>query len=136
MPLKVREVIRLQEKNGWRHVRRNGDNRVFRSADGRITVISGGTPRGCPAWDIPRYLEANWNRGAEAMTRTYSLVIEGDSGSYSAYVPELPTILVTGTSIDDLSSRAIEAIRVYWESLQAERSPTSLVREIEVELQS
>jgi hypothetical protein len=30
------------------------------------------------------------------MTRKYSLVIEGVSVGYSAYVPELPTILVTG----------------------------------------
>ena len=33
------------------------------------------------------------------MTRKYSLVIEGVSMGYSAYVPELPTILVTGRSV-------------------------------------
>ena len=70
------------------------------------------------------------------MTRKYSLVIEGDSNGYSAYVPELPTILVTGTSIDELTSRASEAIRTYWEELQIDRSPTSLIREIEVEFQT
>jgi len=47
------------------------------------------------------------------MTRKYSLVIEGDPAGYSAYVPELPTILVTGRSIDELTTRAIDAIRVY-----------------------
>ena len=34
------------------------------------------------------------------MIRKYTLVIEGDSAGYSGYVPELPTILVTGSSID------------------------------------
>jgi predicted RNase H-like HicB family nuclease len=68
------------------------------------------------------------------MTRTYSLVIEGAPGSYSAYVPELPTIIVTGRSIDDLTERARDAIRVYWEAVSTDRSPTSTVREIEVEL--
>jgi predicted RNase H-like HicB family nuclease len=68
------------------------------------------------------------------MTRTYSLVIEGSGGSYSAYVPELPTILVTGRSVEELSGRASEAIRVYWQTVNAERSPTSMVREIDVEL--
>jgi len=68
------------------------------------------------------------------MTRKYSLVIEGDSAGYSAYVPELPTILVTGGTMEELISRAQEAIRIYWESLGAERSPTSTLREIEVEL--
>jgi predicted RNase H-like HicB family nuclease len=68
------------------------------------------------------------------MTRKYSLVIEGDQAGYSAYVPELPTILVTGQSIDELTSRAMEAIRLYWSAVREDRSPTSQVKEIEVEL--
>ncbi len=68
------------------------------------------------------------------MTRKYSLVIEGDSSTYSAYVPELPTILVTGQSLEELTGRASEAIRIYLEAVSAERSPTSTLREIEVEL--
>lgn len=68
------------------------------------------------------------------MTRTYSLVIEGDESGYSAYVPELPTVLVTGTSIEEISFRAGEAIRLYWETLRSDRSPTAQLREIEVEL--
>ncbi len=34
-------MIRILEKAGWRHVRTSGDHRVFQSADGRITVVSG-----------------------------------------------------------------------------------------------
>jgi predicted RNase H-like HicB family nuclease len=68
------------------------------------------------------------------MTRKYSLVIEGAPGGYSAYVPELPTVLVTGRSVEELISRAAEAIRVYWECTRTDRSPTSMLREIEVEL--
>jgi predicted RNase H-like HicB family nuclease len=68
------------------------------------------------------------------MTRKYSLVIEGQRGSFSAYVPELPTIIVTGSSVEELTERAAGAIRVYWESVKPDRSPTSILREIEVEL--
>lgn len=68
------------------------------------------------------------------MTRKYSLVIEGDFSGYSAYVPELPTILLTGQSLDELTARASEAIRVYWDAVSTDRSPTSTIREIEVEL--
>ena len=68
------------------------------------------------------------------MTRKYSLVIEGSAGSFSAYVPELPTILVTGRSLEELTASASEAIRLYWESVSIDRSPTSMLREIEVEL--
>ena len=68
------------------------------------------------------------------MTRRYSLVIEGDQSGYSGYVPELPTILVTGQSMEELTARAKEAIRVCWRTLEADRSPTSQIREIEVDL--
>ena len=65
------------------------------------------------------------------MTRKYSLVIEGDSTGYSAYVPELPTIVVTGASLEE--AFATEAIRLYWETVHCDPSPTTLLREIEVD---
>ena len=68
------------------------------------------------------------------MIRTYSLIIEGDGASYSDYIPELPTVLVTGSSIEDLTARAKDAVQLYWETLHTDRSPGSTVREIEVEL--
>lgn len=68
------------------------------------------------------------------MTRRYSLIIEGDAAGYSGYVPELPTILVTGRSIDELTERAKEAVRIYWEAVNTDRSPAATIREIEVEL--
>lgn len=68
------------------------------------------------------------------MKRTYSLAIEGEPGGYSAHVPELPAILVTGVSLDELTARAVDAIRLYWETVHTDLSPTSMVREIEVEI--
>jgi predicted RNase H-like HicB family nuclease len=43
------------------------------------------------------------------MTRKCSLVIEGDEAGYSAYVSELPTILVTGRSMEKIIARVIDA---------------------------
>jgi predicted RNase H-like HicB family nuclease len=68
------------------------------------------------------------------VTRTYSLLIEGDESGYSAHVPELPTILVTGQSIDELRIRAAEAIQLWWESMEPAASSTALHTEIQVEL--
>ena len=68
------------------------------------------------------------------MKRSYSLAIEGEPGSYSAYVPELPAILVTGRSLDELTARARDAIRLYLETIRGDVSPTSMLREIEVDL--
>ena len=68
------------------------------------------------------------------MTRRYSLAIEGEPGSYSAYVPGLPAILVTGESLNELTARAAEAIQLYWETVRTDLSPASILQEIEVEL--
>ena len=68
------------------------------------------------------------------MTRKYTLLIEGDESGYSAHVPELPTIVVTGESIDELTRRAAEAIQLWWETDRVGASPTALRTEIEVEL--
>jgi len=54
------------------------------------------------------------------MNRKYSLIIEGDDAGYSGYVPELPSILVTGRSIEELTACAKEAVRLYWETLQTD----------------
>lgn len=68
------------------------------------------------------------------MTRTYSLVVEPSETGYAAYVPELPTILVTGRTMGELTQRAEEAIRMYLEEVRRDAPPTSVVQEIEVEL--
>jgi len=68
------------------------------------------------------------------MTRRYSLIIEGDANGYSGSVPELPTIVVTGKSMDELITSAQEAVRIYWEAVLTDRSPGATIREIEVDL--
>lgn len=68
------------------------------------------------------------------MTRTYSLVIEGKDGRYSAYVPELPTILVAGKSIEAIKVSAAEAIQIWWEETQSATPPDALRSEVDVEL--
>ena len=61
-------------------------------------------------------------------------MIEGDESGYSAYVPELPTILVTGKSVEELTRRAYEAIQLWWEYSQPTPSPAAFRKEIQVEL--
>ena len=41
MAVKVRELIKILEDAGWRHVRTTGDHRIFKNSEGHITVISG-----------------------------------------------------------------------------------------------
>jgi predicted RNA binding protein YcfA (HicA-like mRNA interferase family) len=41
VPLKVLEVMSLLERHGWSHVRTTGDHRIYKNAEGRVTVVSG-----------------------------------------------------------------------------------------------
>jgi predicted RNase H-like HicB family nuclease len=68
------------------------------------------------------------------MIGKYSLLIEGDESGYSAHIPELPAILVTGRSVEELTRHGADAIQIYWESVQADASPTAFLKEIEVEI--
>ena len=43
------------------------------------------------------------------MVRTYSLIIEGDAAGYSAYVPDLPGCIATGTTEAQVRHRIQEA---------------------------
>jgi hypothetical protein len=52
------------------------------------------------------------------MTRKYSLWLK-------------PTILITGSSQEEIDTLATEAIQLYWETVHCVPSPTALVREIE-----
>ena len=45
------------------------------------------------------------------MTRKYSLIIEGDVSSYSAYVPDLPGCITTGATLPETKKSMAEAIR-------------------------
>jgi predicted RNase H-like HicB family nuclease len=54
------------------------------------------------------------------MIQKYSLIIQGDNDGYSGYVPELPTILVAGRSMEDLTVHVRESIQLYLETLCAE----------------
>jgi predicted RNase H-like HicB family nuclease len=56
-------------------------------------------------------------------------------GGFLADVLELPTILVTGKSVEELTQRATEAIQLHWETTTRDgMSSTAFRKEIEVEL--
>ncbi len=66
------------------------------------------------------------------MTRKCSLIREILEAT--AYVPELRTILVIGHSLDEISEGATDAVRLFWDTVRTDLSPTSMLREIEVDL--
>jgi predicted RNase H-like HicB family nuclease len=68
------------------------------------------------------------------MTRTYTLVIDGEPGAYGAYVPEIESILVTGKTIDEITSRARTAIQMYREHVGDAPPSSIMLRTVDVEV--
>lgn len=53
----------------------------------------------------------------------YAIVIESAGDNYSAYVPDLPGCVATGSSIEETESEIREAIRFHLEGLRADNLP-------------
>jgi predicted RNase H-like HicB family nuclease len=53
----------------------------------------------------------------------YAIVIEGEPGDYSAYVPDLPGCVATGDSIEETTDEIREAVRFHIEGLREDSEP-------------
>lgn len=53
----------------------------------------------------------------------YAIVIEKAQGNYSAYVPDLPGCVATGTTIEEIEQQIKEAIAFHLDGLRAENLP-------------
>ena len=66
----------------------------------------------------------------------YAIVIERAQGSFSAYVPDLPGCIATGSTPEEAEARIREAIAFHLEALREEGNPipkpSSRVQYVEV----
>ena len=53
----------------------------------------------------------------------YAIVIESAEGNYSAYVPDLPGCVSTGSSVQEVEDRIREAIQFHLEGLREDGQP-------------
>jgi predicted RNase H-like HicB family nuclease len=65
----------------------------------------------------------------------YAVVIEKADGNYSAYVPDLPGCVATGTTIPEVESEIQQAIRFHVDGLKADGltvpEPTSIAEYVD-----
>lgn len=66
----------------------------------------------------------------------YAIVIENAGPNYSAYVPDLPGCVATGSTIEEVEREIREAIEFHIEGMREDRSPipppSSSVRYVDV----
>jgi len=53
----------------------------------------------------------------------FAIVIEKAEGNYSAYVPDLPGCVVTGTTVDQVEAQIREAIEFHLDGLREDGAP-------------
>jgi predicted RNase H-like HicB family nuclease len=56
----------------------------------------------------------------------YAIVIEAAGSNFSAYVPDLPGCVATGSSLEDTERAIREAIEFHLEGLREEGSPVPM----------
>lgn len=66
----------------------------------------------------------------------YAIVVEKAGNNYSAYVPDLPGCIATGSTIEETERKIREAIELHIEGMMEDGlpipQPTSIVQYIEV----
>ena len=66
----------------------------------------------------------------------YAVVIEKSKSNYSAYVPDLPGCIATGSTIEETEASIREAIAFHLDGLREDRQsipePTSLVEYVSI----
>lgn len=66
----------------------------------------------------------------------YGIVIEKADNNYSAYVPDLPGCVTTGSSVDEVKTNIREAIELHLQGMAEDGvpipSPTTVIDYIEV----
>ena len=53
----------------------------------------------------------------------YAVVIETANGNYSAYVPDIPGCVTTGSTLEETEKLIREAIELHLDGLRADRLP-------------
>lgn len=116
--LKVRELVRVIEADGWKPVRTTGSHRHFKHPS-KPTVVT-----------VPR----------EAGRRPCHRNSQGGpfwaANNWSAYVPDLPGCITTGATLDETKANIREAIKGHLQTLKEFGDPlpipSSLAGEVEV----
>ena len=123
MPPKVSEILELLLEDGWYIVTTRGSHRQLKHPQkpGRVAVhgkpsdvIAPGTLN-----SIPETVRAQEVR--EPMR--YAVVIESPQHNYSAYVPDLPGCVATGSTIGEAQQAIREAIELHLAGLREDGIP-------------
>jgi predicted RNase H-like HicB family nuclease/predicted RNA binding protein YcfA (HicA-like mRNA interferase family) len=123
--MKVGELIRLLEEDGWRLVRTRGSHRQYKNANKPDAVTVAGKPSlVCAARHVERDTEAGRpEEGRERRMMRYMVVVERGETSWGAHVPDLPGCVAVGETRAEVLELIREAIEFHIAGLRQDGQP-------------
>jgi predicted RNase H-like HicB family nuclease len=131
--VKVGQVVRLIEHDGWQQVAQRGSHLVQASSQTWARHRRWQILRRLGARHPQQHIEAGCAQRENLMR--YAVVIERAEGNYSACVPDLPGCVATGATVPEVEGEIRAAIRFHIEGLRADGlsvpEPSSLAEYVE-----
>ena len=117
--MRVRDVIKRLEDDGWSVVGQRGSHRQFKhnSKPGLVTLA------GKPRDDLAPGTLNSVLKQAGLKPLKYLVVIEKTSTGYSAYSPDLPGCIATADTKDDVQREMQDAVAFHLDGLRQEGMP-------------
>jgi predicted RNase H-like HicB family nuclease len=123
--MKVGELIRLLEEDGWRLARTRGSHRQYKKRE-QTRYRNGGWEAGLgrATRDVKRDPEAGGpEEGREWRMTRYMVVVERGATSWGAHVPDLPGCVAVGETRAEALRLIREAIELHIEGLKQDGAP-------------
>jgi predicted RNA binding protein YcfA (HicA-like mRNA interferase family)/predicted RNase H-like HicB family nuclease len=127
--LKVVDLIRLLEADGWQLVRTRGSHRQYKHPSKRGLV----TVSGKPSSDIPRgtlnsVMKQAWPEPMSGEMMRYTVILERGDASWGVHVPDLPGCVAAGETREEALVLIREAIALHITGLREEGLPVPEAR--------
>ena len=121
--MKVKDLIKLIEVDGWIQVRMKGSHRKFKHPT-KVGIV---TVSGKPSVDVPVGTLKNALKQAGLHKREqrmrFTVILEEGESSYGAYVPDLPGCIAAGETREEALTLIRGAIEFHIEGLKQEGQP-------------
>ncbi len=130
--VKIRDVVRLVEDDGWFPVRTRGSHRQYHH---RSSLAPSPLPASGPGFapqDSEQYSETS---RTTVKFMQYTIIIERGSKNFSAYVPDFPGCVAAADTEEETVALMKEALEMHIEDMRARGEPLlppSEARPIEV----
>jgi predicted RNA binding protein YcfA (HicA-like mRNA interferase family) len=111
--MKIKEVIRMLEEDGWFIVKTRGSHRQFKHPDkpGRVTIAGKPSRDLAPGTLNSIYKQAGWKL-------RYLVIVEETESGYSAFSPDLPGCVAAGETREKVEQLMQETIQFHLQGLQ------------------